>query len=174
MNPYIIWKKEEKKAMKKFYVNERFFAIGDKFDILDENGDVAYFAKSALFTFGRQYTIYDRKGSEVSYIRQRLLHFLPNYDLEINGRTVATVQKEFSLFVKKYIILSEFGNFTVDGDIFAWDFEIRKDNDTVCHVSKELMTFRDRYEVMVQDDFDEVFAISLVIILDAVHHEKRR
>lgn len=160
--------------MKKFYVNERFFAIGDKFDILDENGEVVYFAKSALFTFGRQYTVCDQKGSEVAYIRQRLLHLLPNYDLEINGRTVATVQKQFSLFVKKYVILSEFGDFTVDGDIFAWEFEIRKDDHPVCFVSKQLMTFRDRYEVTVEDDFDEVFAISLVIILDAVHHENHR
>lgn len=157
--------------MKYFYINERVFSIGDKFDIYDENGNVAYFAKGRIFSFGKQYDIYDKSNSEVAFIKQQVFRFLPRYDLYINGEIVATIKKKFTFFYSEYDIDSQYGNFTIDGDMMAWNFNIQKDGETQCLVHKSFDLFKDKYQIEIQDDVNEIFALSLVIILDSIHHE---
>lgn len=156
--------------MKKFYVNERLFSIADKYDILDESGNVAYYGVRKLFKLFEEFSINDYKGNFVCKIKKQFTLLLPRYDLIINDRVVATVQKKFTFFVSKYDITSSYGDFTIDGDIFSWNFSIYQGSKLVCTVMKEFALFKDKYEIEVAD-FDEVIAIGLVIILDSIHHE---
>ncbi|NLD26945.1 MAG: hypothetical protein GX661_06255 [Acholeplasmataceae bacterium] len=159
--------------MKKFYVNEKFFSIGDQFDILDETMKPVYKVKEKLFTIGKQFYFADVSGNVLAFCKQRLFRFLPQYRLFMGERLVATVKKRFTVFVKKYDILSEDGDFTIEGDILAWNFNIKKDGNVICNVHKNYTLFKDKYEITVEDGFNEVMALSLVIILDAVHHDSK-
>ena len=156
--------------MKKFYVNERLFRISDRYDILDETGNVAYYGVKKLFKLFEEFSIYDKGDNFVCKIKKQFTLLLPCYNLIINDRVVATVQKKLSFLVSRYEISSNYGNYTIDGDIFSWNFSIYQGSKLVCTVMKRFNIFKDKYEIQVAD-FDEVIAIGLVIILDSIHHE---
>ena len=52
----------------KYYVEQRLFSFFDKFDIYDENGDVAYYVEGSFLSFGKQFRIYDKHSNSMSYI----------------------------------------------------------------------------------------------------------
>lgn len=157
--------------MKKFYINQRIFTFGDKYDIYDEQKNVAYYVSERLFTFGKQFEVYHKTGRRVCYIKQKLFKFLPKYDLYMNDSIVATIHKKLSFVFSRYIIESRYGDFEIEGDFFAWNFKITKGGKTICSVSKNFNFFKDKYEIIIADGIDEVFALGLVIILDAIHHD---
>jgi uncharacterized protein YxjI len=159
--------------MKKFYVNEKFFSIGDQFDILDERQQPVYKVKEKLFTFGKQFSFINANGEQLAFCKQKLFRLMPQYQLFIRNRLVATIKKRFTVFVKKYDILSEEGTYTIEGDVFAWNFQIAKDGNVFCHVHKNFTLFKDKYEISVGEGFDEILALNLVIILDSVHHDAK-
>lgn len=157
--------------MKNFYINEKIFTIGDRFQIFREDGSIIYEVKEKLFTFGKQYRFYDNTGNSLAFIKQKLFRFLPSYEIYINDKLVATVKKKFTFFVKKYEIISAYGIYELTGDLLAWNFQISKDGNVFCQVSKNFNLFRDKYEVLVADGYNEILTLCLVIVLDAVHHD---
>lgn len=156
--------------MKKFYVNERLFRIIDKYDVFDESGKTVYTATRRLFKLFEEFDLRDTSGKTVCTIKKRF-SFLPKYELIINGRVVASVQKKLTFFVSKYEIESIYGDFVIDGSIMDWEFRITQGSKFVCSVSKQVFSFKDKYEISV-GDIDEVLAIGIVVILDAIHHER--
>lgn len=160
--------------MKKFYINQKMISIGDRFNVFCEDGSIVYEVKEKLFTFGKQFRLYDNHGRALAFIKQKLFRLLPLYEIHVNDKLVATVKGRFTFLVKKYDVISEYGNFTVEGDILAWNFRILKDGDVVCTVSKNFNIFRDKYEIAIADGFDEILLLCLVIIFDAVYHDRKR
>jgi len=53
-----------------------------------------YFVKAEIFALGHQIHVYDANRNELAVIHQRLLTFLPAFEIEIDGRIVGTIQKE--------------------------------------------------------------------------------
>lgn len=157
--------------MKKLYINQKMFTIGDKYAIYDENKQVAYNVRRLLFTLGRKYEIYNHKEQLVARIEQKLMRFMPQFDLYINNELAATVTKKFTFFYSKYHINSKYGDFEINGSFFNWNFEVSKNGKTICTVSKNFNFFRDSYELTIMNDVDEIMALSLVVIIDAIHHD---
>lgn len=155
--------------MKRFYVTERLFRIADKYDVYDSSGNIAYYGERKLFRLFEEFSLYDRYGSYKCKIKKQFA-LLPRYELIINNSVVATVQKKFSLIVPRYHISSKLGSFSINGDFLSWNFSIYQGNKLVCTVSKQFNLIKDKYIIDVAD-FDEVIAISLVIIIDSIHHE---
>ena len=88
----------------KLLIKQRVFSWGDAYDIYDENGNVKYVVKAEIFALGHQLHVYDANGFEIGQIKQKLLTFLPRFEIEISGRTVGTISKQFTLFCPKYEI----------------------------------------------------------------------
>ena len=68
----------------KLYIRQKVFSFKDKFSIYDENGEIQYTAEGEIFTLGKKLHIKDLNGREVIFIKQRLLTFLPKYEISIN------------------------------------------------------------------------------------------
>ncbi|HEY8395388.1 MAG TPA: LURP-one-related family protein [Bacilli bacterium] len=159
--------------MKKFYINEKIISIGDRFKVFREDGSIIFELKEKLFTFGKQYALYDTSGRKLAFIKQKLFRLLPAYNIFVNNQLAATVKKKFSFFVPKYVVFSANGNYKVEGDLIAWNFNILKDGNVICTVSKNFNLFKDKYEVLVADGYNEILCLCLVIVFDAVHHDRR-
>lgn len=70
------------------------FSVGDRFTVRDENGNDRYFVEGEIFTFRRKFHISDTGGNEVAYIEaQRMLNFMPEYDIYLGGKYAATISK---------------------------------------------------------------------------------
>lgn len=156
----------------RYLIRQRFFSLTDSFTIKDENGIDLYQCQRQLLSFGKKLRIFDMQGNELCYIEQQIFRFLPEYYLYISGELVANVKKKFAIFKHDFTIDSKMGQYYVDGDIFAHEFDIYKNGLAVAHVSKRFFTLRDTYGVDIDDDEEQISNLALAIIIDMVCHDR--
>ncbi len=150
----------------KLYIKQKVFSWGDKFRICDEYEDDKYYVEGEVFTFGKKLHLYSETGDELAFIRQTVWSFLPRFFIIRNGVDVAKVVKEFTLFRQEYTV--EGPGWTVNGDFWAHEYEISAAGRPVASISKRWLTWGDTYEIDIADDADEVMALCVVLIIDAV------
>lgn len=157
-----------------YLIREKVFSFGDKFTIKDIHGNDVYQVEGQVFSFGNKLRLYSMDGYEVAYIEQKLFKFLPEYHIYMNGNDVALVKKEFGFFTQRINIDSDFGNFEIEGDIFAHSFEVYKNGQPVAGISKAVFSFGDTYEVDISDFENQPFILALVIAVDQIFHDDKK
>jgi len=149
----------------KLLFKQRFFSWFDSYDIYDEAGNTLYEVKGEL-AWGHCFRIYDAQGNEVGMIKEKVLTFLPKFEIHIGGSYVGCISKEFSFFTPKYDI--DFNGWHVEGDILEWDYQIQDmAGRVVAEISKILFQWTDTYEIEVFEPKDALSALMLVLAIDA-------
>lgn len=151
-------------------IKQRVFAWGDTYDIYDEAGNVKYIVKAEIFAFGHQLHVYDANKREIGQIHQKLLTFLPQFEIVVNGKVCGTISKQFTLFRPKYEI--DFNGWRVEGDFLGWDYDIYEGCSSIIHITKELLHWGDTYVIDIANPKDELMRILLVIAIDAANCSK--
>ena len=134
-------------------IKQRVFSWTDSYDVYDENENPKYFVKAEFFSLGHQLHVYDRNNHELGVIRQRLLTFLPAFEIEIGGRVRGEIRKQFSFFKPRYEI----------------DYDVYNGCSSIIHISKELFHWGDTYTINFSDPQDELEGLMLVIAIDAAN-----
>jgi len=155
----------------RYIIRQKIFALADSFSIKDAGGNDVFIVKSQLLSFGKKLRIYDLAGNELCYIEQMLFRFMPEYNIYIAGQHVANVKKKFKLFKNDFVITSPGNQYYVEGDIFAHEFDIYKDNRVVASISKRFFSFSDTYGVDIDDGEDQITLLALAIVIDMVCHD---
>lgn len=149
----------------KLLFKQRFFSWFDSYDIYDEDENTVFTVKGQL-SWGHRLNIYDASGNYVATVQEKVLTFLPKFELYINNRYVGKIQKEFTFFRPKFHI--DFNGWNVQGDFFEFDYRIQASNGaTVATVSKELFHLTDTYSIDVVNPDDALYALVLVLAIDA-------
>lgn len=151
----------------KLLIKQRVFSWGDSFDIYDEQGNVKYFVKAEVFSFGHQMHVYDAERREIGMIRQKLLTFVPAFDIEMGGVLKGRIQKRFSLFNPKYDV--DFNGWRVEGDFLGWDYDVYSGCSPIIHITKEFLHWGDTYVIDFLNPTDELMGMMLVIAIDAAN-----
>ncbi|MEV6350490.1 LURP-one-related family protein [Actinoplanes sp. NPDC051851] len=151
-----------------YLIRERFFAIGDDFDVLDENGDKVYRVDGKAFSLRDKLVIEDRNGDEVATVHRHLIALRPTYEVRIGGEEAAEVRKNlFTPFRDKFTIdVPGSDDLTMKGDLLDHEYVIEQDGDEVASVSKRWLTVRDTYAVQIKDGIDPLLIICSVLALD--------
>lgn len=155
--------------MKKYYVKQRLFAIGSKFDVLDEDENEVYLAEADKFDIGKNISIYTaNKDQKLLYMKQKIrigAHKYIAYDS--NMLEVATIQKEFLNPV--YNISGQVGDMIMEGNsILGRHYIIKRQGVEIGKIDKEFTLGRDRYFLEVFDETYTYFLIGLLIMVDMV------
>lgn len=154
--------------MRKFYIKERLFALGAKFDVYDEQGNNIFISEADKFDIGKNISIYDSNNRKVLYMRQQVRigsHKYIAYDQDM--REIATIKKE--LMVPEYNITGSVGIMNMSSSsILGRNYEIKKDGITLGTISKEFSFGRDRYFLEVIDENYTVFFVGLLIMIDMI------
>lgn len=151
----------------KLLIKQRVFSWTDTYDIYDENGETKYLVKTEFFTLGHRMHVYDRFERELGMVRQKLFQFLPAFEIDVDGKTVGTVKKQWSLFHPKYEI--DCKGWECEGTVWGWDYDVTAGSRTVAHISKELFRWGDTYVLDIADPEDEIMALMLVLAIDAAN-----
>ena len=151
----------------KLLIKQRIFSWRDSYDVYDESGEAKYTVKSEPFSFGHQLHVYDRNQKEVGVIHQKLLAFLPAFEIEVDGRSRGTIQKQFTFFKPRYEI--DYNGWRVEGDVFGWDYDVYSGCSVVVHISKELFHWGDTYVIDFRNPADELDGLLLVLAIDAAN-----
>jgi len=149
----------------KLLFKQRFFSWFDSYDIFTEFGQPAYTVKGQL-SWGHCLKIFDAFGEEVGTVQERIFTLLPKFELYIKDDYIGCISKEFSLFKPRYNI--DCNGWHVEGDFFEWDYSIvDASGRVVATVTKELFNWTDTYSIEVEDPNDALYALMLVLAIDA-------
>ena len=149
----------------KLLFKQRFFSWLDSYDIYNEAGQVVYTVKGQL-AWGHCMKIFDADGREVGMVKERILTFLPKFEMYLHDRCIGCINREFSFLIPKYNI--DCNGWQVEGDLFEWDYSIRSSTgDPVATVTKELFNWTDTYVLDVHNPADALCVLMLVLAIDA-------
>ena len=144
---------------------QRFFSWFDSYDIYDDAGNTVYVVKGQL-SWGHCLKIFDAAGREVGTVKERILTFLPKFEIYLGNNYVGCISKEFTFFKPKYNI--DCNGWHIDGDFFEWDYTVlNTSGGLVATVSKELLHWTDTYVIDVADPRDALCALMFVLAIDA-------
>ncbi len=149
----------------KLLFKQRFFSWFDSYDIFDESGNPVYTVKGQL-SWGHCLKIYDSLGTEIGTVQERVLTFLPKFEIYLGNDYIGCISKEFTFFKPKFDI--DFNGWHIDGDFFEWDYRIIDSlGEEIATVSKELFNWTDTYVIDIKDPKDAICALALVLAIDA-------
>lgn len=149
----------------KLIFKQRLFSWFDSYDIYCEGGRIAYTVKGQL-AWGHCLKIYDRQGRELGTVKEKVLTFLPQFELYLGDQYVGKVTKEFSLFRPKFHI--DCNGWSMEGDWLEWDYSIRDcAGRPVAQISKQVMNWTDTYVLDISDPRNALPVLMLVLAIDA-------
>ena len=155
--------------MRTFHVKQKFRLGGERFDIKDEMGNVAYQVEGSFFKIPKTFTIYDAVGEQVSGISKEILTFMPRFEIQLSNGESFYIRKKLTFFRDKY----EFDNLglRIEGNIWDLNFKLLDDRDQV--IAKELFHLTSTYSVIVYDESYADLVISLCVAIDYVEMLER-
>ena len=150
---------------------QRLFSWFDSYDIYDELGNTVFVVKGEL-SWGHLLRIYDANGKEVGYIKEKILTWLPKFEMYIGDQYAGCISKEFTFLKPKFHI--DYNGWSVDGDWFEWDYAILNSlGQNVASVSKQIWNWTDTYVINVSNPQDALCALMLVLAIDAEKCSRR-
>ena len=149
----------------KLLFKQRFFSWFDSYDIYDEAGRTVYTVRGQL-SWGHCLKIFDACGREIGTVKERILTFLPKFEMYLGDRYVGCISKEFTFFLPKYDI--DCNGWHIEGDLFEWDYQIVDSaGRRVADITKEIWNWTDTYVIDVRDPGNALCALMLVLAIDA-------
>ena len=149
----------------KLLFKQRFFSWFDSYDIFDENENVLFSVEGQL-SWGHRLHILNAKGEHVGTVKQRMMTFLPRFELYFGEEYVGCITKEFSFFRPNFSV--DHNGWSIDGDFLEWDYQILDSAGAlVAEVSKELFRMTDTYVIDVVREEDALSALMVVLAIDA-------
>ena len=149
----------------KLLFKQRFFSWFDSYDVYDEAGQTVYTVKGKL-SWGHCLKIYDPQGRELGTVKERVLTFLPKFEMYLGDQYIGCIRKEFTLFRPKFNI--DCNGWQMEGNWFEWDYQILdRSGRGIASVSKELWNWTDTYVIDVFDPKDALCTLMLVLAIDA-------
>jgi uncharacterized protein YxjI len=151
-----------------FVIRERFFSIGDDFDVLDEHNNKVFHVDGKVLSVRNKVVVEDLAGAEVASVHRHLVAVRPTYQITIGGEKAAEVRKKlFTPFREKFTIdVPGPDDLEMKGDLLDHEYVIERGGDEVAQVSKRWLTIRDTYAVQVGPDVDPLLILCSVLALD--------
>ena len=149
----------------KLLFKQRFFSWLDSYDIYDEAGRTVYTVRGQL-SWGHCLKIFDAHGREIGTVKERILTFLPKFEMYLGDRYAGCISREFTFLFPKYDI--DCNGWHVEGDLFEWDYQIVDSaGRPVADITKEIWNWTDTYVIDVRDPGNALCALMLVLAIDA-------
>jgi uncharacterized protein YxjI len=143
---------------------QRFFSWLDSYDIYDEDGNALYTVKGVL-SWGHCLKVFDAEGRYQGMIKERVLSFMPRFEVYLGETYAGMIRKQFTFFRPKFDI--EMNGWRVEGDWLEWNYEVLDGNRVAASVSKVLWRLTDTYQIEVERDQDALMALMIVLAIDA-------
>ena len=102
---------------------QRFFSWFDSYDIYDEDGNTVFTVEGKL-AWGHCLHILNAAGEHIGTVQQRVLTFLPKFELYIGEQYYGCICKEFTFFAPRFTL--ECSDWEVNGSFMEWDYTIAR------------------------------------------------
>ena len=149
----------------KLIFKQRLFSWFDSYDIYYEDGSTAYTVKGQL-SWGHCLKVFDPQGRELGTVKERVLTFLPKFEMYIGSQYIGCIKKELTFLKPKYNI--DCNGWQVSGDFFGWNYSVCDSSGRgVAEVSKQLLNWTDTYVIDVVNERNALCTLMPVLAIDA-------
>jgi uncharacterized protein YxjI len=159
----------------KYMMKEKWLALGEDFEILDESGSKRFHVDGRAFSLGKKLSFQDASGRELAFIKQRLLAWGPTYELLREGRVVATLQKKiFTVFRCKFFVdLPGPDDLEAQGSFLDHEYQFTLRGEPVAQVSKRWISWTDTYGIEIAPQQDEILILACAVMIDLICHGEK-
>ncbi|MFI5952528.1 LURP-one-related/scramblase family protein [Cryptosporangium sp. NPDC051539] len=157
-----------------YLIKERFFDIGDDYDITDEHGNKVLHVDGKVLSLRNRTVIEDLSGNEVASVHRHLVSLRPTYEIRIGGEKAAEVKKKlFTPFREKFTIdVPGPDDLEMTGNLIDREFVIERGGQGIAVVSKRWFRIRDTYAVNVLAGQDDLLILAGVVALELAMSRK--
>lgn len=149
----------------KLLFKQRMFSWFDSYDVYNTFEETVFTVKGKL-SWGHCFKIFNASNIEVGTVKQKIISFLPRFEIYNSQGYVGSIKREFTFFRPRYTV--DFMGWRVEGSFMEWDYNIIDGNgQIIATVSKELLNWTDTYSIDVYNPDDALFALMLVVAIDA-------
>ena len=149
----------------KLYIKQKVFSWRDRFLVKDEGGGDRYAAEGEFFSWGKKLHIYDATGAEVAFVRQKVMSLRPRFFVEVGGREICEIVKEFTFFRQSYRI--DGLPWHLKGDVWAHEYSLGDAyGSQIMRMSKKWFTWGDSYELDIADAKNELECLCVSLAVD--------
>lgn len=149
----------------KLLFKQRFFSWFDSYDIYNELGETVYVVKGQL-SWGHCLKIYDACNNEIGTVKERLMTWLPKFEMYLGQRYLGCISKEFTFLKSRFNI--DCNGWSIEGDWLEWDYQIiDASQKQIAVITKQIFKWTDTYVIDVMDPRDALCALMLVLAIDA-------
>jgi uncharacterized protein YxjI len=156
----------------RYLMKQKLFCFGDDFAIKDEAGREVFIVDGRAFSIGNKLSFQDASGNELAFIRQKLLAWVPTYEIEARGRLVAVVKKHlFTLFRCRFTVdVPGPDDIEAQGNFLDMEYAFERGGRKIAEVSKRWFAWNDTYGVEIADGEDDVLILASTVVIDMVCH----
>ena len=149
----------------KLLFKQRFFSWLDSYDIYDEYGNTVYVVKGEL-SWGHCLKIFDAGGGELGMVKERVLTFLPKFEVYEGAQMIGSICKELTFLKPRYNI--DFNGWHIEGEWTEWNYSITDGSGrAVAVISKELFHMTDTYVLDIVNPRDALYVLMFALAIDA-------
>lgn len=143
------------------------FSFKKRFEIYNEQEQIAYYVEGKAFSFVHKIHIYDANHQEVAYLQQVPFSFHSKYEIMYRQNTYEMRRKLMS-FRPHYFL--DALNWEVTGDFMAHNYEISAQEGTtmIARIHQDWLTFMDAYSLDVILPEHEILCLCIMIAIDCI------
>ncbi|MBN1124916.1 MAG: LURP-one-related family protein [Sedimentisphaerales bacterium] len=156
-------------------MKQKMLSWGDDFIIKDAEGRDCFFVDGKAFSIGHKLSFQDMTGSELAFIRQKLLAWRPTYEVYREGQLYAIIKKKLLAFFRSKFIVDVPGpmDFDVQGNFTDHEYVFTREGSTIAAVSRKWFSWSDTYGVDIADGQDDVILLATTVAIDMICHDDR-
>jgi uncharacterized protein YxjI len=160
----------------RYVMRQRFWSLGDDFNIRDENGRDVFHVDGRAFSWGDKLSFQDMAGQELAFIRQKLLSWGPTYEIESQGRLLAVVKKKLFTFFRCKFSVDVPGpdDLEAQGNFIDREYKLERGGQVVAEVSKKWFSWTDTYGVDIREGENDVLILATAVVIDMVCHQESK
>ncbi|HYE31107.1 MAG TPA: LURP-one-related family protein [Methylomirabilota bacterium] len=159
----------------RYLMKEKWLALGNDFQILDEHGNQQYFVDGRAFSIGQKLSFRDNHGAELLFIRQRLLSWGPTFEILRGDQTLAVVKKKLFTLLRARFFVDVPGpdDLEAQGDFLNHEYTFSMHGKTVATVTKQWISWTDTYGIDIAPGEDDILILACAVVIDLVLHEPK-
>ncbi len=162
--------------MSKYQLKQKFLSITEKFEIKNAQDQIVYVVDGKFFTIGKQFKLSNNCGEVVAEIKQKVFAFRPTFDLSFqNGESARIIKTFLPIFRSRFVVNLDCQGkrareITVSGNFMSHEYQFIEHQQVIASVSKQWFSLSDTYGLEVLDETLAEVMLSLIIVIDAIHH----
>jgi len=159
-------------SAKVYFIDQKFWTVGEKFTISNERGEPVFFVKERLITVGDRLSFMNAQGQMIFNIKQKVLSLQKQFRIYNKKQLVARVFKKIRPFNDKFVIdLPGADDYIVIGDFINHRYSFIRNGIKVAQISKKFGTLGDNYMVQIGPHEDDLIILASAVIIDMSSHK---